>query len=330
MSTHAGKPLYVAVDCGATRSRYCVFETSHIPLARGVLSGANFTERGADGVQRLLGELLTGLPPGREPDEIAAVILAMAGGGRPENRSAFARVVGSVIPPELSPQAVYLCHDGESALFAAYPEGVGIVAIAGTGSLAFGREASGETARAGGWGRIAGDEGSAYWIAIEACRALFQALDGRGEKTALTELILRATAVEAVRELVGWLHARVGDKEEIAALAGAVSEAAEDGDTVARRILKEAGHHLAQLAEAVMQRLSLPGDRGVAIFGSVLTANALVREAFHNELVRRTGPVEIFQPAAGGELGAARLLEQRIAGGVAAEWYPGIISAEGE
>ena len=69
--------------------------------------------------------------------------------------------------------------------------------VAGTGSVAYGRNAAGKTARAGGWGYLAGDEGSAYWIGREALAALALALDGRGPPTALLTMLLRS-GVQAI------------------------------------------------------------------------------------------------------------------------------------
>ena len=68
-------------------------------------------------------------------------------------------------------------------------EGVGVVLIAGTGSMAYGRDATGAHARSGGWGRLLADEGSGYWLGHQLLRRIVQAADGRAPKTALTELL---------------------------------------------------------------------------------------------------------------------------------------------
>ena len=58
-------------------------------------------------------------------------------------------------------------------------EGWGVGVIAGTGSIAVGRTKDGQTARAGGWGHLIGDEGSAYSVVLDALRLVARRADGR-------------------------------------------------------------------------------------------------------------------------------------------------------
>lgn len=81
-----------------------------------------------------------------------------------------------VLPAAISRALLYLFHDGKSALWSALGKGFGIVVSAGTGSIAFGIDEEGRSARCGGWGRFAGDEGSAYWIAIQALTHIIRSL----------------------------------------------------------------------------------------------------------------------------------------------------------
>src|SRR5205085_1278058 len=77
----------------------------------------------------------------------------------------------------------------------------GIVIIAGTGSIVYGRNQRGEAARAGGWGHLIGDEGSGYWIGREALAAVMRAEDGRGPSTRMTADILEFFTVADVSRL---------------------------------------------------------------------------------------------------------------------------------
>ena len=69
--------------------------------------------------------------------------------------------------------------------------------IAGTGSIAYG-EFDGRTARAGGWGELFSDEGSAYWIAREGLKLFSRMSDGRSARGALYD-ILRQSLRAAIR-----------------------------------------------------------------------------------------------------------------------------------
>src|SRR5438128_1339137 len=87
------------------------------------------------------------------------------------------------------------------ALVAGAQDAPGIVIVSGTGSIAYGRNANGEAARAGGWGHMIGDEGSGYWIGREALTAVMRAADGRGPATGLSDDILAYFQVTDVSHL---------------------------------------------------------------------------------------------------------------------------------
>jgi N-acetylglucosamine kinase-like BadF-type ATPase len=136
-------------------------------------------------------------------------------------------------------------------LAAGTPHGWGVAVIAGTGSLAFGRDLAGRTARAGGWGFLFGDEGSAYAIAVDGLRAAAQAADGRGPATQLLPAFERRWNLPDAPALIPAVYAIAGDRAAVAALAAVVAAAAAAGDGVAQRILDEAAGRLADMVAAV-------------------------------------------------------------------------------
>ena len=131
----------------------------------------------------------------------------------------------------------------------------GINVIAGTGSMTYGRRA-GAGVRVGGWGELFGDEGSGYWIGIQALRAFSKMSDGRAERGPLHEVLARHLALDADIDLVGLvLHQWRGARQHIAALAPAVREAALAGDRCAQAILTAAAGELTGLIDATRRRL---------------------------------------------------------------------------
>ena len=131
----------------------------------------------------------------------------------------------------------------------------GINVIAGTGSMTYGRRA-GAGARVGGWGELFGDEGSGYWIGIRALRAFSKMSDGRAERGPLYEVLCRDLALDADIDLVALvLHQWRGARQQIAALAPAVREAALAGDRCAQAILAAAAGELTDLVDATRRRL---------------------------------------------------------------------------
>lgn len=146
-------------------------------------------------------------------------------------------------------------HDAMIALAGATAGEPGIVVISGTGSIAFGRNARGETARTGGWGYIFGDEGSGFDIARQALRAILREHEGWGSRTALTPELLAATDAVDANQLLHLFYTSEWPRSRVATLAQVVDRVAEEGDPIARAILEQAGHQLAMLVTSVRRQL---------------------------------------------------------------------------
>jgi len=105
------------------------------------------------------------------------------------------------------PQAkVFVGNDLDSGLAAAFGlTQAGILVISGTGSVVVGRTATGQTARAGGWGHWLGDHGSGYWLALTGLRAAIRELDRTGQTSAALRRLLRRLKLESPEQLVDWI-----------------------------------------------------------------------------------------------------------------------------
>ena len=320
-------PLCLAVDSGATRAPYVLFEDPAHALAAGVVEGANYAESGRAGLQRLLSALAAELAaaPGANRRAADVVGLAMAGVGRPDIRGPALRDLDAARAPLFPRASFFLFHDTESAFWAAHAGGRGVVVSAGTGSFAVGGDGRGGEARCGGWGRYAGDEGSAYWIAIEALRRILREVDGRETESRMSTLVVRRLGLGAPIELVTWLHTPARTKEEIAALSLDVERAADEGDEAAEGILARAGAELADLACGVLARLDFGGHRGhaeVVAAGSVLKNSARVRASLAKTLRSLHPEVTIRVAELSSEQGTVRILADRVARGVAPDLPP--------
>jgi N-acetylglucosamine kinase-like BadF-type ATPase len=146
-------------------------------------------------------------------------------------------------------------HDAMIARAGATSGEPGIVAIAGTGSIAFAQNAQGETARAGGWGYLFGDEGGAFDIVRQALRAVLREHEGWGARTALTPALIEAAAVSDANELLHAFYTPEWPRDRIAGLAQIVNRMAEDGDPIAIGVLQNAARELAMLVGSVRRRL---------------------------------------------------------------------------
>jgi N-acetylglucosamine kinase-like BadF-type ATPase len=182
---------------------------------------------------------------------------------------------------ELVPLAsIQVVGDTAIALEAAFAGGPGLICIAGTGSVAFGRNERGEIARAGGWGRMVSDEGSGHWIGQHAVSQCLRALD-MGRSSQLISGIMEYWHIVTREQLVQRCH-----REQCPAYAElfpVVLDAAENGDALASELLTAAGYELARITQIVLRRLWVgPAPSQVAITGSVFANSVRIRQVFGN------------------------------------------------
>jgi N-acetylglucosamine kinase-like BadF-type ATPase len=128
---------------------------------------------------------------------------------------------------------------------------VGIVVLAGTGSISYGQDRAGKSARSGGFGFLLADEGSGYWLGHQALRATVRAADGRGPDTRIRPIVFEALEVSSVSDLVPRVYEKGLPKHRIAALAGVVQRARDEGDAVAAALIDAGARELALAARAV-------------------------------------------------------------------------------
>ncbi len=200
-------------------------------------------------------------------------------------------------------------HDAEIALIGATEGEPGIIVIAGTGSIAFGRNAEGRTARAGGWGYIFGDEGGAFDIARHALRAALRFEEGWGPATSLFEKLLEKTHTQTANQLLHRWYAE-NRRHAVAELAPLVTIAEEEGDQIAREILAKTAAALSWYAEGVYRGLFRANETiPVAYIGGVFKS-APIRAAFAEQIRTKIGCSVIpprLSPAAGALLEALRM-----------------------
>ena len=232
----------------------------------------------------------------------------VAGVGRdPERQALWQALVGRELAEEVVVHA-----DAMVALDDAFGDGPGVLLVAGTGSVAFGRSPAGTFARCGGWGPVIGDEGSGAWIGRRALSVVAAASDGREPETALVGAVLTAAQVNDVQELVAW--AAAATPGALATLAPAVMSTADAGDLRANAILsiavEELVLHVRTLARRLFvdERAALP----VALAGGLLSRGSLLRKRVEHRLKSAVPGAQVrteeVVPARGAVRGALRFL----------------------
>jgi N-acetylmuramic acid 6-phosphate etherase len=303
--------LVLGVDAGGSKTvalLQSATSAAEPPVGRGLAGPGNI----AVDLRRALTALeaaidLARADAGCREGPFASVCLAVAGSGTEEGRLTLERWANR----RLLAEKVLVVHDAHPVLACVAPEGPGIALIAGTGSIAFARNERGETARAGGWGWLACEKGSAYGIALAALQAIAAAADDCGPATRLTSEFFQLFRVNDVRSVFGTLYQSGANVTHVARLARVVSVVAEAGDEVALQILDGAAARLASIALVVARRLGLKnGTFPLGLAGSVLLHSEIVRRLLQSHLAQRnlaTARTVLVEDPALGSLHLARL-----------------------
>lgn len=210
-----------------------------------------------------------------------------------------------IVAATLRVERLVVTDDAVIALAGATSTGQGIITIAGTGSIAFGRNPAGRTARAGGWGHIFGDEGGGFDIARQAARAILRMDEGWGPATGLRERLLEATGSANANEMLHRFYTDEWPRSRVARLAALVDAAAAESDAVALAIMRGAAQQLAMLAGAVREQLWPPESvLDIAYIGGVFQSRMLL-ENFRT-LVELQEGVRCVPPRRGPAEGALR------------------------
>jgi N-acetylglucosamine kinase-like BadF-type ATPase len=272
--------IFLGIDGGGTKTS-CVIGDETSVLGSGTAAGSNVVRLGEAKAREALAAAISQACAAAKikPAQIERTCVGLAGAGRPEVSNLVHRLLAQLVSGEIE-----VVGDMVIALQAAFGNGAGVMVIAGTGSMAYGRDASGNTLRAGGWGFSVFDEGSGHWIGRSAIAAVMRDYDETGEENSVLMNNIRTSWDLTTREQLV-LAANASPSPDFAALLPAVVSAADSGDALARSILTQAGTELARLAKIVIRRLFSDGAKvPVAMTGGVFSNCALVRQVFYNSL----------------------------------------------
>jgi len=274
--------LVVGIDGGGTRTRAIVAEEGGQPIAT-VQAGPSALRTGgidqsATTIAAVVADALRAAGAPQAPP--AVLYVGVAGAGREPERHALWQ---ELVARELA-EDVVVDLDAAVALEDAFGDGPGVLLIAGTGSVAYGRGPTGTIARCGGWGFVCGDEGSGAWIGRRALSIVTAAADGREPDTALTGAVVTAAEVESVPDLIGW--AGGATPADFASLAPAVLHSAESGDLRAVALASFAAEELVLHVRTLARRLF--GDErasaAVAFCGGLLGPRSVLRARVEHRL----------------------------------------------
>jgi N-acetylglucosamine kinase-like BadF-type ATPase len=308
--------MYLGVDGGGTKTAFLMLSPEGLPVATAAGGSAYHPEVGLDGVRNVIrdGVLAVLAAAGVEAGAITHAFFGIPAYGEDQR----ADVELARMPLALLRAEQYTCGNDMICSWAgslACTEGISI--IAGTGSISYG-EYDGRRARAGGWGEVFGDEGSAYWIAREGLAAFARMSDGRSPEGPLLALLRNHYALTQDLDLAGRINAlSLSQRSSIAQLSQIVAEAASAGDAQAGDIYRRAGIELAALVAATRRGLRVPAGEllpvsysgGVFKTGPQMLAPFAAALAATGDGYRLAEP--LLTPVAGAAIYAARCVGRR-------------------
>jgi N-acetylglucosamine kinase-like BadF-type ATPase len=255
---------YLGVDGGGTKTRFLLLDETGTVLAAHSGGPAYHVEIGAEALRTMLAQ---GINATLRQGGVAASDLTFAFLGLPaygEDRAAVPLL--DAAPSTALPAARYRVGNDMVCGWAGALAGEdGINVVAGTGSIAYG-EYQGRSARAGGWGELFSDEGSAYWLAREGLRLFSRMSDGRTPRDALYERVRQHFGLQDDLDLCGALYGKsAAHRSQFAQLSKLVAEAANAGDEQAGALFNQAAHELVEIIDAVRAQLQVPQATQLAV-----------------------------------------------------------------
>jgi glucosamine kinase len=298
------RTIIAGVDGGGTKTRVILSDDAGQTLAT-VTGGASAVDPSDIGASAavIVATVREALHAAEMPHVTPKMVyVGVAGAGREGVRQALWQ---ALVEAELG-EDIFVTTDASIALDDAFGEGAGILLVAGTGSVAFGRGPTGVADRTGGWGPHLGDEGSGLWLAKRALSAATASADGREPESALLGAIMTGTQIDDPSALIAW--AAAASHDEIAALAPLVMRAADGGDMRANTLVTIAAEELVLHVRTLARRLF--GDERaaipVAITGGLMGRGSLLKRFVEHRLKSAVPGAQVRHETVDGARGAVR------------------------
>lgn len=313
--TRKSHNLYLGVDGGGTKTHIVLIDDAKNPVGEG-FSGASNPLR--VGVERAVANIVKALDETCDKaqlsrSDVVSAVLGLAGVRRTEMRQRVRERFANL----LKIRQVEVTTDAEIALYGTTLGKAGVVVIAGTGSISYGKNENGKVATAGGWGPIAGDEGGGSTIARRALQAVARAIDGRGKPTKLSEAGMEYFRASTPENLLSAIYAPQIDNARISGFARYVAETAREGDEIAMEILKEAGFELGIAAIAVLKKLKLEKKKiPIGFVGSIFKAGNLLTDSLLETICHIAPKAYLAEPKLSPARAAAQIAFENYRNGV--------------
>jgi N-acetylglucosamine kinase-like BadF-type ATPase len=298
---------FLGIDGGGTRTRAVIVDAEGAVLGLGHAGSANYHTVGITQATQAVAEAVGAARAAAHVSGLAAgAFLGLTGVKTAADHLAFREPLAQLRLVR-TPECLGLDHDLRIALAGGRGVEPGLVVVAGTGAAAYGRDALGATAQAGGWGWLLDDQGGGTWLGLQGLRALVEAEDGRGAHTKLEPALFAELGVTSVREAMVWAMRPDTARFQLAALAPVVLQVAADGDAVARALVAEGARQLGRAAKALVAVLDFAEGPVPVVPAGGLLGNPFYLGALRESLATAVPRAELVPDPAPPIAGAARL-----------------------
>lgn len=299
------RALFLGIDGGGTKTAFVLGDRQGRILGQTRTQGISCRQYPLAEILRTLREGVQDClrQAGGKEGELAAVCIGCPCYGE---SSTTDRALDAAAASLFGPACLMLVNDVEVGWAGALEGRPGIHVVAGTGAIAFARNGAGESARCGGWDEHFSDEGSCYWLGLEAMRLFCREADGRTPRGPLYDLVRGRFGLGADFEFVDHvLREILPQRDKVAGFQLVLREAARQGDVAARGLYAFAAAQLAELVAALKDRLQMETGFSTSYSGSLFKEKELVLDTF-SQRVRALGG-KVVPPAASPELGALKM-----------------------
>ena len=304
----------IGIDGGGTKTDCAIADLGGQIIHQSAGKPSNFlvigVEEAVENLFALIEENLFALEG--DFSEVKQIVIGVAGAGREEDAMILEKGFLDYADQEgIHFKGVKVLSDAHIALEGAFPNSAGCILIAGTGSILFGKDESGNIHRVGGFGRLIGDEGSGYSIGRKALNAVSKVTDGRGEETLISELLDAKMNSDASKNIINKVYK---EKLDVASIAKIVIEAAEESDPIAEDILDEEADELILHIRSLINKIHTD-KLNVAFSGSLIDNKNYYSDLLKRKIKSTLTNVRVIQPAfppvSGAILFAKRLADEK-------------------
>ncbi|GBD87373.1 glucosamine kinase GspK [bacterium BMS3Abin03] len=285
----------IGLDCGATKTECAVADVDGNILYTAAGKPVNLlvagTYEASKNILSLIKECESEFNFTR--DGIEQLVVGAAGAGRKNDADNFKSSLSELLESNgIKIKSLHVVTDARIALNGAFPKSSGCILIAGTGSIIYGKDDRGNIYRAGGFGRLIGDEGSGYSIGRKALQAAAKYFDNRNEKTQIADLLADEFNIKTTDDLINKVYK---ENIDIAAVAKLTLTAAESGDNSAIKILDDESNELMLHIKTILDKINSP-DLKLTFAGSLLTNDNIYSKMLKEKIQSSFPAVKIVEP----------------------------------